>query len=145
MYDTILAPTDGSGGTSKTLEHAVSIATDNDATVHGLYVLDRRMYLAAEKGAQEEVIDSLEADGEAALDRLRSQVEGADVPVVTELRKGIPHRDILRYAGDIEADLIVMGTHGRTGRDRLANLGSVTQRVVENADVPVLVVDIADK
>ncbi|WP_135662525.1 universal stress protein [Halorhabdus rudnickae] len=145
MYDTILAPTDGSGGTGKTLEHVVSIASDNDATVHGLYVLDRRMYLAAEKGAQEEVIDSLEADGEAALQRLRSQVEDAEVPVVTELRKGIPHRDILRYAGDIDADLIVMGTHGRTGRDRLTNLGSVTQRVVENADIPVLVVDIADE
>lgn len=144
MYDTILAPTDGSGGTSKTLEHAVSIAADNDATIHGLYVLDRRMYLAAEKNAQEEVIDSLENDGEAALDRLRSRVEEAGVPVVTELREGIPHRDILRYAEEIDADLIVMGTHGRTGRDRLANLGSVTERVVENADVPVLVVDIAD-
>ncbi|WP_136690032.1 universal stress protein [Halorhabdus amylolytica] len=145
MYDTILAPTDGSGETSKTLEHAVSIAADNDATIHGLYVLDRRMYLAAEKEAQEEVIESLETDGEAALDRLRTQVEKAEVPVVTELRKGIPHRDILRYAGDIDADLIVMGTHGRTGRDRIANLGSVTQRVVENADIPVLVVDIADE
>ncbi|MFB6201449.1 MAG: universal stress protein [Halorhabdus sp.] len=145
MYDTILAPTDGSSGTSETLEHVTSIAADNDATVHGLYVLDRRMYLAAEKEAQEEVIDSLENDGQAALDRLRSQVEDADVPVVTELRKGIPHRDILRYAQDIDADLIVMGTHGRTGRDRLANLGSVTERVVENADVPVLVVNIADE
>jgi len=145
MYETILAPTDGSGRTSETLEHAVSIAVDNDATIHGLYVLDRRMYLAAEKEAQEEVIESLEADGEDALERLREQVAAADVPVVTELRKGIPHRDILRYARDIDADLIVMGTHGRTGRDRLANIGSVTQRVVENADVPVLVVDIGEE
>ncbi|MFW5949921.1 MAG: universal stress protein [archaeon] len=144
MYDTILAPTDGSGGTAKTLEHAISIATDNDATVHGLYVLDRRMYLAADSSAQEDVIESLESDGEAALKRLRTQIETEGVPVVTELRQGIPHRTILRYAQEIGADMIVMGTHGRTGRDRLANLGSVTQRVVENADIPVLVVNIAD-
>ena len=145
MYDTILAPTDGSAGTDETLEHVSAIAGDNDATVHGLYVLDRRMYLAAEKEAQDEVIESLEDDGQAALDRLQSQIEDADVPVVTELREGIPHRDILRYADEIDADLIVMGTHGRTGRDRLANLGSVTERVVENAEVPVLVVDIAEE
>jgi nucleotide-binding universal stress UspA family protein len=41
-------------------------------------------------------------------------------------------------------DVIAMGTHGRTGRDRLANLGSVTERVVENAAIPALVVDIGD-
>jgi len=142
MYDTILAPTDGSSGTRKTLEHAISIAEDNDATVHGLYVLDRRMYLAAEDDAQDEVMASLESDGEQALARLRDQVEAADVPVETHLIEGIPHRSVLTHADDLEADLIVMGTHGRTGRDRLANLGSVTQRVIENAETPVLVIDI---
>ncbi|WEL17316.1 MULTISPECIES: universal stress protein [unclassified Halorhabdus] len=142
MYETILAPTDGSSGTAKTLDHAISIAGDNDATIHGLYVLDRRMYLAAEDDAQDEVMESLESDGEKALARLREQVEDAGVTVETELQEGIPHRGILSYAEDIGADLIVMGTHGRTGRDRLANLGSVTQRVIENADVPVFVVNI---
>lgn len=144
MYETILAPTDGSSGTRKTLEHAISIADDNDATVHGLYVLDRRMYLAADDDAQDEVMASLESDGEKALTRLRDQVEAADVPVKTDLIEGIPHRSILTHADDIGADLIVMGTHGRTGRDRLANLGSVTQRVIENAEIPVFVVDIAN-
>ncbi|MFB6129134.1 MAG: universal stress protein [Halorhabdus sp.] len=142
MYDTILVPTDGSGGTRKTLEHAISIATDNDATIHGLYVLDRRMYLAADDDVQDEVMESLESDGEQALSRLREQVEAAGVHVETELQTGIPHRGILTYADDIGADLIVMGTHGRTGKDRLANLGSVTQRVVENAEIPVFVVNI---
>mgnify|MGYP000521892638 CR=1 FL=1 len=142
MYETILAPTDGSSGTRKTLEHAISIAEDNDATVHGLYVLDRRMYLAADDDAQDEVMESLEADGEKALTRLRKQIEDAGVAVETQLQEGIPHRGILTYADDIGADLIVMGTHGRTGRDRLANLGSVTQRVIENAEIPVFVVDI---
>lgn len=142
MYDTILAPTDGSSETSRTLKHAASIATDNDATVHGLYVVDKRMYLAAEKDVQDDVMESLESDGEVALDRLESQIGNKGVPVERKLMTGIPHRGILTHAEDIDADMIVMGTHGRTGRDRLANLGSVTQRVVENADIPVLVVNI---
>ncbi|ACV10619.1 UspA domain protein [Halorhabdus utahensis DSM 12940] len=142
MYETILTPTDGSSGTSKTLQHATAIAEDNDATIHGLYVLDRRMYLAADDDAQDEVMESLQSDGEQALARLREQVQQAGVAVETALQEGIPHRGILTYAEEIDADLIVMGTHGRTGRDRLANLGSVTQRVIENADIPVFVVDI---
>jgi len=142
MYETILTPTDGSSGTSKTLQHATAIAEDNDATIHGLYVLDRRMYLAADDDAQDEVMESLQSDGEQALARLREQVQESGVAVETALQEGIPHRGILTYAEEIDADLIVMGTHGRTGRDRLANLGSVTQRVIENADIPVFVVDI---
>jgi nucleotide-binding universal stress UspA family protein len=61
---------------------------------------------------------------------------------VTEIREGIPYKAILGYAEETDVDAVVMGTHGRTGRDRLAHLGSVTDRVVENATVPVLVVDI---
>jgi nucleotide-binding universal stress UspA family protein len=144
MYDRILVPTDGSEGTTKTLEHALSIAADNDATLHVLYVVDQRLYLAAEEGTQDEIVATLEERGRNALDLATEQADASDVAVVTEQRQGIPHKEILGYTSEAGIDLIAMGTHGRTGRDRLAALGSVTDRVVENADVPVLVVDIAD-
>lgn len=54
----------------------------------------------------------------------------------------MPHRVILDYADEHGADVVVMGTHGRTGRDKLTSLGSVTERVIENAKRPVLVVHI---
>ncbi|MFB6311488.1 MAG: universal stress protein [Salinirussus sp.] len=142
MYDAILVPTDGSPGTEAVLEHALTIAKDHDATVHGLYVVDRRRYTAAADGQTAEIRESLREEGEEALAAVRSAAEDAGVPVVTESRDGIPHREILTYADAADVDLIAIGTHGRTGPDRLAHLGSTTERVVKNGDVPVLVVDI---
>ncbi|WP_335999997.1 universal stress protein [Halorientalis halophila] len=144
MYDRILVPTDGSSGTDETLEHAFHVAADNDATVHALYVVDRRLFLAADEDTQDDVIATLEAEGEAALDAVETAGDEAGVEVVRERREGIPHTEITDYASEIDADLLVMGTHGRTGRDRVASLGSVTERVVENVGRPTLVVDIGD-
>jgi nucleotide-binding universal stress UspA family protein len=144
MYDRILVPTDGSSGTDETLEHALHVAADNEATVHALYVVDRRLFLAADEDTQDDVIATLEAEGEAALDAVETAGDEAGVEVVRERREGIPHTEITDYAAEIDADLLVMGTHGRTGRDRVASLGSVTERVVENVGRPTLVVDIGD-
>jgi len=143
MYDDILLPTDGSTGTTETIEHTVSIARDNDERVHVLYVVDRRRYMAAEDETKDEVIQSLEIEGERALDDARVRLEEAGLTVETDLRQGIPHREIIEYVDKADMDLVTIGTHGRTGRDRVANLGSVTERVVESVDKPVLVVDIS--
>lgn len=142
MYDNVLVATDGSSGTTETLSHAASIARDNDAVLHGLYVVDRRLYLAADKDTQDDVHESLREEGEVALDDIRVGGEEAGLETVTRMQEGIPHKVITQYAEDEGMDLVVMGTHGRTGRDRVANLGSVTERVVESSPVPVLVVHI---
>ncbi|MBV0925092.1 universal stress protein [Halomicroarcula limicola] len=142
MYDSVLVATDGSSGTTETLAHATAIARDNDAVLHGLYVVDKRLYLAAEKDTQEDVRQSLEEEGEVALDDITVGGEEAGVETVTEMEVGIPHKVITEYADREGIDLVVMGTHGRTGRDRVASLGSVTDRVLESSSVPVLVVHI---
>ena len=144
MYDRILVPTDGSSGTAETLDHAAHIAADNDATLHVLYVVDRRVYLAADEDAADDIAASMEAAGERAIRDARDRLDDTGLELVTELREGIPHREIIDYAGEADVDLVTMGTHGRTGRDRLASMGSVTERVVEGVELPVLVVDIED-
>jgi nucleotide-binding universal stress UspA family protein len=144
MYDDILVPTDGSKGSLETIAHATHIARDNDATLHGLYVIDKRRYRAASKDTKEDVIRSLEEQGEVALDDVETHAHEAGVAVETEMIEGIPHKTILDYQAEAGIDLITIGTHGRTGRDRVANLGSVTERVVEGATVPVLVVNIGE-
>ena len=144
MYDAVLVPTDGSEGTARTLDHAISVATDNDATVHVLSVVDRRIYLAADKEDQDDVLATLTEDAEAAVADAGERAREAGLDVVTEVRDGIPYREILRYTDEAGIDLVTIGTHGRTGRDRLANMGSVTERVVKNAPVPVLVVNIGE-
>lgn len=144
MYDDVLVPTDGSEGIDEVLDHALELATDHDATVHTLYVVDQRLYLAADDDDQDAIRDSIRNDGEAALAAVESRVTDAGLTARTGIREGIPYRDILEYADEWGIDVIVMGTHGRTGRDRLAHLGSVTDRVLKNAAVPVFVIHIGD-
>lgn len=144
MYDRILLPTDGSDGTEQALSHAVEIAKGRDATIHALSVIDRRLYLAADETQKSELKSSLRDDARAAVERVADGAADAGVDCTTAVRDGVPYRVILEYAAERPVDLIVMGTHGRSGRDKLANLGSVTERVVENTDTPTLVVRIDD-
>ncbi|MFB6138858.1 MAG: universal stress protein [Halosimplex sp.] len=144
MYDDVLLPTDGSKGTTETVRHAIEIARDEDATVHVLYVVDSRRYRAAEGDTKAEIVKSLEEEGERAVEDLEVTLADEGLEVVTALRDGIPHREIVDYVEEAGIDLVTMGTHGRTGRDRVQNLGSVTDRVLEDVHAPVLVVDIGD-
>ena len=140
MYETILVPTDGSDGTAEALRHAVYLAECHGAGLHALHIVDRRPYLMADDDVQDHVLETLREAGEAAVAAIEAEATAAGIEVETVVREGIPDKDIIRYAEEAGADVIVMGTHGRTGRDKLATLGSVTERVVENASVPVLVV-----
>jgi nucleotide-binding universal stress UspA family protein len=142
MYDDILVPTDGSDGTEQTLDHAVEIARNHGATLHLLSVIDRRVYLAAEEDERETVMDQLRGDAEDAIEQARDRLDETELDVTTEVTDGTPHKEILAYGEEADVDLIAIGTHGRTARDRLENLGSVTERVVEDADRTVLVVSI---
>jgi nucleotide-binding universal stress UspA family protein len=143
MYDAILVPTDGSEGVDRTLDHAIEMARNHDATVHALYVVDRRFELAADED-RDDLVARLTDRGESAVAAVAERAEDAGLDVVTDVREGIPYKTILDYAEEADVDVVTMGTHGRTGRDRLAHLGSVTDRVVENATVPVFVINIGD-
>lgn len=144
MYDAVLVPTDGSAGIDEVLNHAIRLARDHDAVVHTLYVVDQRLILAAGDNEQEAIRESLQADGEAAVNQVLTRVGNADLEGRGTIHEGIPYRDVLEYAEEMDVNVIVMGTHGRTGRDRLAHLGSVTERVLKNAEVPVFVIHIGD-
>jgi nucleotide-binding universal stress UspA family protein len=142
MYDDILMPTDGSEGTVTALSHAREIAGNHDATIHVVHVVDRRVYLAAGKDEQDEVLAGLEDDGEDAIATVVDRLDDAALDVETELREGVPHRELLAYADEHDVDLVTIGTHGRSGRDRIVNMGSVTEKVVDESERPVLVVHI---
>jgi nucleotide-binding universal stress UspA family protein len=67
---------------------------------------------------------------------------GADAGVAVErhLRRGRPAEAIVAFAAECDADLVVMGTQGRSGFDRIRHAGSTTERVLRSASVPVLAV-----
>ncbi|CCQ32384.1 UspA domain protein [Halorhabdus tiamatea SARL4B] len=125
MLDRILFPTDGSAGAMSTLEHALDLATDHDATVHVLTVQD------------EDIEDEDEDAGTELVELAADRVRERGLTPRTAIRSGRPYRQILDYADAEDVDLIVMPTHGRTGLERLL-LGSVTARVIRLSDVPVL-------
>lgn len=136
MYDKILVPTDGSEGSEVALEHAKSLAKNYDSEVHLIYVADVRTQNTGDIMAN--FIGELEKIGEKAVKSMLEELDEVD-SVVTEVIKGIPHREIIEYANEKNMDLIVMGTHGRTGLDRIL-LGSVTEKVVRTSEVPVMTV-----
>ena len=140
MYDRILVPTDGSDGVERAVRHAVDLAVRHGATVHALYVVNSASYAGMPMESSWEGIDELlRSDAEDAVSLVEAVGDDHDVPVETAIVDGSPSTEIVRYAEDADCDLVVMGTHGRGGIDRLL-LGSVAETVVRASSVPVLTV-----
>jgi nucleotide-binding universal stress UspA family protein len=140
MYGDVLVPTDGSDGADEATERAVDLATTYDAAIHALYVVDTNV-----GGEGVGALGALEAAGRKAVDDVIERAEAAGVETVEgTVGRGAPHRAILEYADEHGVDLIVMGTHGRTGLDRYL-LGSVAEKIVRLSDAPVLTVRLADE
>lgn len=139
MYDRILVPTDGSAEGEHALEYAIELARTHDATIRAVYVINAASYggLAMET-AWDGITDALREEGEAAVERVK-ELAPPDVDVETKVLEGSPSRVIVDEAAPENCDLVVMGTHGRGGIDRLL-LGSVAERVVRRSPVPVLTV-----
>ena len=143
MYDRILVPTDGSPGMRQVIDHAISLATAHDATLTAIYVVNTASYASfSMESTWEGIGDMLRQEGADALETVAS-IAGDAVPIETAVLEGSPSREIVRYAEREGCDLIVMGTHGRGGIDRLL-LGSVAERVVRSSEVPVLTVRVTD-
>ena len=147
-YERILVPTDGSDGVERAIEHAVEIAAIHDAAVHGLYVLNSDAYAGLAMESSWESVDGLlREDAETAVARVRdiaTELSGTDEPTITvhtAVVEGKPSREIVRYAEANDCDLVVMGTHGRGGIDRLL-LGSVAESVIRASAVPVTTVPV---
>ena len=143
MYDDILIPTDGSDGVQDAIEEGIGLAKQTTATVHALYIVDDRDYGTLPDAKWIGLQEALETEGERAVEAVAERSEDAGVETVTTIEEGIPQDEIVAYADNEDVDVIVMGTHGRAGVNRLL-LGSVTENVIRRTDVPVHVVRISE-
>ncbi|EJN59179.1 universal stress protein [Halogranum rubrum] len=140
LYDRILVPTDGSEGVERAISHAVDLAEAHGAAIHAVYVVNTAGFTGLPmESSWEGVEEMLHEDAEQALTTVRELAEQHGVPVETHVLEGSPQREIVRYAEEEGCDLVVMGTHGRGGIDRLL-LGSVAEKVVRASNVPVMTV-----
>ncbi|MFB6293418.1 MAG: universal stress protein [Halonotius sp.] len=140
MYDTILFPTDGGPATSIVADHVGELAAAYDAMVHVLSVADSRNRFEGPTGgvggaAWEEA--QQEQAEEAVTRAVEALPDGVDH--TRRIESGVPSGEIVGYASDAGMDLIVMGTHGRTGVDHYL-IGSIAERVLRKSPVPVLTV-----
>ncbi|WP_049996670.1 universal stress protein [Halococcus sediminicola] len=134
MYDTILVPTDGSTGAEAAAQHALALADAFDGRVRFLSVVGESNSSGLDSlTGRKEVLDEEATD---ALETLEALAAETDVPFETALEHGVVHETILDDAAEHGVDLVAMGTHGRTGLQRVL-IGSVTERVGRTSDVPV--------
>jgi nucleotide-binding universal stress UspA family protein len=140
MYDTILIPTDGSDAATTAARYGLTLAERFDATVHVLSVVDPDRFATDAVGDVDDLIrrqsERFERRARAAVDRVAA---ASSVPVDTHVVEGRPAAVLADAIDDYGADLVAMGTHGRSGVDRYL-LGSLAERTLRTAHVPVLAV-----
>ncbi|WP_227134465.1 universal stress protein [Halorubellus salinus] len=136
MYERILVPTDGSVGSAHVALQAIDLAETYGATIHVLHVVDESVRTFVAGFGDESELDDR---GKAAVERVAAMARAHDVDVVTAIEDGDPARRIVDYADEIDADVIVSGTHGRSGVERRL-IGSVAERLVRRARCPVMTV-----
>ncbi|MBV8621247.1 MAG: universal stress protein [Curvibacter sp.] len=143
MFKHILIPVDGSTTAALAVDKAIALAKAFSSDVTAIYVIDPYPFTGV--GAdfaygQSQYLSAATAEANASLAAARKAIEDAGVVVKTTVVEGHSiHRGILDTAETLGSDLIVMGSHGRRGIEKLV-LGSVAQKVLSDAHLPVMVV-----
>ena len=136
----ILFASDLSKASAKALGAAVALAKASHASVTIVHVLTPLAPVIPGRAINIEQLNrEVQLQGERQLAKLVDKAKAAGVRAASLLVEGEPARQIVRAARSKRADLIVVGTHGRTGLDRFF-VGSVAQRVVVTAPCPVVTV-----
>ncbi len=145
----ILVPIDFSPYSMKALDYAADFAKPLGAELLTLFVIEPIYYAVpdlagAAAGAVGGLIEEQKQAGKAQLQKLQARYAKKNVRLKTLLQTGTPYQAIVEAAKTLKADLVVMGTHGRTGIVH-ALMGSVAERVVRTAPCPVLTIRTPDK
>ncbi|MDD5306803.1 MAG: universal stress protein [Deltaproteobacteria bacterium] len=140
----ILVPTDFSEHSDEAIKQAVDIAEQNDAKIYLLHVIDKLQQCAVDYCISIETMQQVQAESEKEATRkmkeeVRKIAQSRKVDVTFDVKGGVPYAEILRQQEDRKADLIVIGSHGRTGIMRTL-IGSVAEKVMRESKCPVLLV-----
>jgi nucleotide-binding universal stress UspA family protein len=136
----ILVGIDFSPASAQALDVAVSLASAlrSHLTLFHVYPIPGFAFPETVVPAPPDVVEQLVAENRARLDELAARARAAGVPAEIAQAPGAPHAELLRRAAE-GFDLLVLGTHGRTGPSH-ALLGSVAERVVRKSPIPVLTI-----
>ncbi|MBP1749449.1 MAG: UspA protein [Deltaproteobacteria bacterium] len=140
----ILVPTDFSEFSDDALEVAYDIAKQYQAKIYLLHVIETIQQCAVDYCLEEQTVDELEKQILASSEKMMKEqiekvVKSKDVEIITDIRKGTAHREILKEEQSRNIDLVVISSHGKTGF--LGHLlGSVAEKITREAKCPVVLV-----
>lgn len=139
----ILYATDFSKASERALQEAVEQAKRNRAELLVVHVIEPVPYVSGEEFGGGEIYAKLEEiskrEAQASMAKLMQRLKKTRVKAQSYLFKGSAHDQIVKAARSKKADMIVIGTHGRTGLSKLF-MGSVAGKVVSSASCPVVTV-----
>lgn len=146
LVNRILCAVDFSEPSARALQYAVALAERLGAEVEVVHAFQLPTYAVADGAVefppylQEDLAKRLQE----RLEQFVKDTAGTASKARYHLAEGVPYLEVVKAAKDHQADLIVIGTHGRTGLSHML-LGSVAERVVRTAEVPVLTIRSPDK
>ncbi len=138
MAETVLVGTDGSESAEYAVERALGEIAGG-GTLHAMFVVDTAMFDETGLSSVELATTEIEDFGQERLADIAERGEKHGVEVITKCCHGNPTDELVAYADDIDADLIVLGQQGRSNRGK-NHIGSVTDRVLRSTDRELLLV-----
>lgn len=142
MYDKILVPVSMSNWEDDVVKHAIEHADNHDSELHAVHVVAEQILEKMEEDDERQPRELTSKNAKTVLSDVERKIPDHIQFKSKELAGG-PSSAIVQYADENDIDLIVMGTHGRSGVQRYL-LGSVAEEVVRNANCPVLTVELTE-
>lgn len=140
LYNKLVLAIDGSDASKVAVKHAVALAKESGGTLIAVHVVPPIDVTDIETFRPDTVLEGLKKEGEKILSEVKDIADKEGVQIQTRIEDGVPYDKICEVADESDADLIIMGSHGRTGIGKVF-IGSVTENVISKEKCrPVLVV-----
>lgn len=140
VFANILVALDGSPAGQKALDRAVEMARAGETKLHVVYVVETGLFSSLPTDNTVEIMyNVLQKEGEAVLDKAKTDAAAHGITLTTHLKFGHAGSEVIALADKIKADLIIVGSHGKSQTDRLL-IGSVSTFIVTHSGVSTMVV-----
>jgi nucleotide-binding universal stress UspA family protein len=140
VFANILVALDGSPAGQNALDRAVELAQAGNTKLHAAYVVETGLFSSLPTDNTVEIMyNVLQKEGEAVLDKARTGAAAHGITLTTHLKFGHAGSEVIALADKIKADLIIVGSHGKSQTDRLL-IGSVSTFIVTHSSVSTMVV-----
>jgi len=140
VFTNVLIALDGSPAGQKALDRAVEMARAGTTKLHAAYIVETGLFSSLPTDNTVEIMyNVLQKEGEAVLDKAKTDAAAHGVTLTTHLKFGHAGSEIISLADKIKADLIIVGSHGKSQTDRLL-IGSVSTFIVTHSRVSTMVV-----